>query len=504
MAETQRLAQRQLQHLLRSRCERDLTLPGPVSRAGRSSSSRSRARSAVTPSEFNARLASLSGSASKPSSSCSVPTWACPSSRAVFCAVRITSRADSVEPFEHRRQACHRRRCRPKPPPRTPVGVWYGSALLCRRPIIETGTRRRSPMTDFGHSGYADGDGRPLATLRRPGRRLDEAKLLVSLDVLGGMRAVLDVSLTRQRSLPVPAFSWISGVRFDARKVLRPRLPWTFAGSRVSRRLRYVVGAVTIVGLLCGLALMAPGAALAVAPLTWSAPVAIVHDPPGSAGGNELGAISCPSITFCAATDAFGSVVTSQHPAAGPTAWSAAPIDAIGLRDISCAAISLCVAVDAEPSILVATRTIGHAARWRRTPLALPTSGANSPRPSACPVHPDRFALSSATSPYATRHPFTGAKPALDSLRPPTIPRAARERGQSSRYHRHAPPWPPFRVHRGSFASRLTRTERLRQRRDPRQGRPHGVPSPRIRTGRSLSLARRSHSASPRLTTATS
>ena len=226
------------------------------------------------------------------------------------------------------------------------------------------------------------------------------------------MRAVLDVSLTEGDRCRFP-FSWISGVRFDAREVLRTRLSWMFAGSRVSRRLRYVVGAVTIVGLLCGLALMAPGAALAVAPMTWSAPVAIVHDPPGSAGGNELGAISCPSLTFCAATDAFGSVVTSQHPAAGPRAWSAAPIDAIGLRDISCASISLCVAVDAEPSILVATRTIGHAARWRRTPLALPTSGANSPEALGVSCSSRSFCVVVGNQPVCNPPPFHGCEAGL-------------------------------------------------------------------------------------------
>ncbi len=80
--------------------------------------------------------------------------------------------------------------------------------------------------------------------------------------------------------------------------------------------------------------------------LAWDAPVA-VNPPQG-----DLSAVSCPSMTFCAAVDIHGNVLTWDG-----DVWTApAPVDpdGKGLTDVSCSSDTFCVAVD----------TAGDAVRW--------------------------------------------------------------------------------------------------------------------------------------------
>src|ERR1700693_3683005 len=54
-------------------------------------------------------------------------------------------------------------------------------------------------------------------------------------------------------------------------------------------------------------------------PLTWSAPVRVVHQPPFVA--NRLTSVSCPSTSLCVAVDEVGNVVTSTNSTGGAAVW---------------------------------------------------------------------------------------------------------------------------------------------------------------------------------------
>lgn len=89
-------------------------------------------------------------------------------------------------------------------------------------------------------------------------------------------------------------------------------------------------------------------------------------------GGNlvsGLVAVSCPSVSFCAAVGG-GDVYTSTNPTGGPSGWSEPQtIAQHGLTAISCASASLCVAVDHEGDILSSTNPTGGASSWKTVNL---------------------------------------------------------------------------------------------------------------------------------------
>jgi hypothetical protein len=84
-------------------------------------------------------------------------------------------------------------------------------------------------------------------------------------------------------------------------------------------------------------------------------------------GKNVLNGIACPATTLCAAIDAAGNVVTSTKPATGP--WKVAKIDKVsGLVSISCASATFCVAVDGVGHAFATTNPNGGASAWKEAP----------------------------------------------------------------------------------------------------------------------------------------
>jgi hypothetical protein len=66
-------------------------------------------------------------------------------------------------------------------------------------------------------------------------------------------------------------------------------------------------------------------------------------------GGAGIESVSCPSVSFCAAVDQLGNVLTY-----GAGRWSAPlHVDSSALHAISCTASRLCIAVDARQRILI-------------------------------------------------------------------------------------------------------------------------------------------------------
>jgi len=86
------------------------------------------------------------------------------------------------------------------------------------------------------------------------------------------------------------------------------------------------------------------------------------HGSPGLAGtpaipptmvDAPLTAISCPSVSFCTAVDAFGTIAYSADPGGGAGAWKLSNVHPEDLRrdtatDVSCAAVSPCVYVGSD------------------------------------------------------------------------------------------------------------------------------------------------------------
>ena len=73
-------------------------------------------------------------------------------------------------------------------------------------------------------------------------------------------------------------------------------------------------------------------------PGAWS--ITLINDQ----NGDDLDDISCPTVSFCAAVDAVGDVVTTTDPTGPTSAWHVAKLQSNGLWGISCPTSSFCVA----------------------------------------------------------------------------------------------------------------------------------------------------------------
>jgi hypothetical protein len=96
----------------------------------------------------------------------------------------------------------------------------------------------------------------------------------------------------------------------------------------------------------------------------------------GYSGGNRLpimpgiNDISCPTASFCAAVDAKRNVLTSRDPGGGASTWKSANIDGTNaLGQVACASPSLCVAVDFEGNLLASTSPSAGAGAWARAKI---------------------------------------------------------------------------------------------------------------------------------------
>lgn len=143
--------------------------------------------------------------------------------------------------------------------------------------------------------------------------------------------------------------------------------------------------------LLCG-ALLAASSARAADPMSWGSPTLI--DPhaalscdgvAGCVGAPPSGpiSVSCPAISFCAAIDGSGYVVTSVDPAGGAASWTSFPV-ASALSGISCPSPSLCVAVG-PADVATSTNPISRGS-WTAAPIDTqnPLTAVSCPSASLC------------------------------------------------------------------------------------------------------------------------
>jgi hypothetical protein len=170
--------------------------------------------------------------------------------------------------------------------------------------------------------------------------------------------------------------------------------------------------------------------AVPLAPLSWSAPAFVDHQPPygGSApraGRTIMSALSCPTASLCVAGDARGNIVTSADPAAGASSWrigttrASVPALGVGIAGISCPSTSLCVAVDGGGDVLTSTSPAAGASSWKLTKVetgGTPTpafsgsalSAVSCPSTSLCVAADHRGNVLTSTDPAAGRWKTAG------------------------------------------------------------------------------------------------
>lgn len=82
-----------------------------------------------------------------------------------------------------------------------------------------------------------------------------------------------------------------------------------------------------------------------------------------------LTGISCPAVSFCAASDRQGSVLTSTDPTGGRSAWTQTQLPISQLNAIACPDAGLCVAAG-NGQLMVSTGPTSGASAWQPVPLA--------------------------------------------------------------------------------------------------------------------------------------
>ncbi len=120
-------------------------------------------------------------------------------------------------------------------------------------------------------------------------------------------------------------------------------------------------------------------------------PASVCHSVGKGPPERQLDAISCPSVSLCVAGDWDGDVVTSTDPTGVGSAWSVAYVDrnaesgltgldpqaAIG--EVSCPSVSFCAASDPTGEVLTSQDPTGGASAWRLSRATPRVLGAPEP-----------------------------------------------------------------------------------------------------------------------------
>jgi len=139
--------------------------------------------------------------------------------------------------------------------------------------------------------------------------------------------------------------------------------------------------------------------------LSWTAPQPIGR-------GAPINSLSCPTTSFCAATDTLGDVLTTADPAGGPGTWTTTPVVPEGVAAdssfiVSCPSTTLCVASDFNGDVYASTDPTGGAATWQPTSVVNPDGDAIDSL--ACPSAALCVAGDLAGNVIASTNPASGA-----------------------------------------------------------------------------------------------
>jgi hypothetical protein len=106
-------------------------------------------------------------------------------------------------------------------------------------------------------------------------------------------------------------------------------------------------------------------------------PAGVCHSIKSGPPERPLDAIACPSVSLCVAGDWDGDVVTSTDPTGGSSAWSVAYVDRnaesgltgldpqASIAEVSCPSVSFCAASDPTGEVLTSQDPTGGASAWR-------------------------------------------------------------------------------------------------------------------------------------------
>jgi hypothetical protein len=141
-------------------------------------------------------------------------------------------------------------------------------------------------------------------------------------------------------------------------------------------------------------------------PLTWAAPVRVVHQPPYDP--HIVQGITCPTTALCVAVDyTGGNVLTSSNPTGGSQAWTVTNVTATGfqsadnrLEAVGCSTSGLCVAIDSSGHVITTANPTGGTGLWTVTQLALTDlTGASCPTDDLCVVVDSAGNVATSTTP---------------------------------------------------------------------------------------------------------
>ena len=105
---------------------------------------------------------------------------------------------------------------------------------------------------------------------------------------------------------------------------------------------RRKIALAAILALAVGMVL--PAGAGAAPLMDWTQPLQLDNGSAELSVEPELGSVSCPSATFCAATGTLGRLYTSTDPT-DPESWAEVALLGAEIEDLECAGLTWCVAV---------------------------------------------------------------------------------------------------------------------------------------------------------------
>ena len=117
-------------------------------------------------------------------------------------------------------------------------------------------------------------------------------------------------------------------------------------------------------------------------PSAWTATTPLVPPAYSHSPGERYATVSCPSSSFCIATEYNGDVFTSTNPTGGAAAWTATNLnDLYGLSAVACGSTSLCAVADGHGNVLTSANPLAGATAWTTTNI----DGTNALTGIACP-----------------------------------------------------------------------------------------------------------------------
>lgn len=128
---------------------------------------------------------------------------------------------------------------------------------------------------------------------------------------------------------------------------------------------RRKIALAAILALAVGMVL--PAGAGAAPLMDWTQPLQLDNGSAELSVEPELGSVSCPSATFCAATGTLGRLYTSTDPT-DPESWAEVALLGAEIEDLECAGLTWCVAVAETPTmqstLFYSTDPGGGAGAW--------------------------------------------------------------------------------------------------------------------------------------------